>query len=578
MKKISAKSESAPKKTGSKTLSAKLIAQNESLVVGNKKLMNANEVDHLKLLESVVTHTFDAIVIYKAKSFNSLGAKIIYVNKAFTQMTGFAAAEVIGKSAAIFHGPKTDKAELKKMNEAIRKCEAFESTLINYKKNGELFWKKLMLNPVVDEINRVTHWVSIGVDITEEKKREENLKKSTRLYQFISHINQMVLHTKDERVLFKESCRIAIEIGGFKMAWIGETDQKTKMVIPVISYGFGLDYLKQLKVSGDNQSVLGKGVVGMALTSGRYSLSNDIATDPKMAPWKKEALKRGFLSCISFPINKFNQSIGTYTLYADLTNFFDIEEISLLEKVSADISFAVETIENENKRRLVEADFQRNTEQLQQLTSHLLTIREEERKRIGRELHDELGQQLTAIKMDIAWINKQTSEASSLIKNKLRNVIDLLDGSNSSLRRILNDLRPTILDEQGLLDALVWHGKQFTDNTGIPLEIITEEKEIKVPEKMATCFFRAFQEALTNITRYAEATKVVTSLRIYNGIINMTIRDNGKGFDIMAEQPKTRNTFGLLGMRERVRALEGKFELASIIGGGTTITIRLPLK
>jgi len=213
------------------------------------------------------------------------------------------------------------------------------------------------------------------------------------------------------------------------------------------------------------------------------------------------------------------------------------------------------------------------TEQLRQLTAHLQSIREEERKRIGREIHDELGQQLTAIKMDVAWIDKKTPDDATMIKGKLKSVISLLDGSNQSIRRILNELRPAILDDHGLMEALQWLGKQLTENRGIGFRFTSAETNLKLPGSIATCIFRVYQEALTNIVRHSEAKNVMASLSIHNNIITIYLEDDGKGFDPLTV--KSNQSFGILGMKERVLSLGGEFELTSSPGNGTTISMRL---
>jgi PAS domain S-box-containing protein len=225
-------------------------------------------------------------------------------------------------------------------------------------------------------------------------------------------------------------------------------------------------------------------------------------------------------------------------------------------------------------RKKVQEQLNKNNEELRRLTDHLLTIREEERRRIGREIHDELGQQLTAIKMDVAWLDKKTAEEDRQYKNKLSNILQLLNGSNQSVRRILNELKPSILDEYGLQEAMEAQANQFTANTGIPVEFKSSAPELKLPEEIATCVFRVFQESLTNITRYAMAKKVLTSLKLLNGTLIVSVEDDGKGFDVQFTPNK--KTFGILGMKERVRALNGKFELQSTIGKGTKIKITLP--
>ncbi len=216
-----------------------------------------------------------------------------------------------------------------------------------------------------------------------------------------------------------------------------------------------------------------------------------------------------------------------------------------------------------------------SSEQLRQLTKHLQSVREEERKRIGREIHDELGQQLTAIKMDAAWLNKKIPEESTDIKAKLQNILTLINGSSLSMRRILSELRPSILDNNGLLEALEWQNSQFTANTGIPVDFKTTETEIRLPDQVATCVFRVCQEGLTNITRYAEATKVSLFLVMNDNTLRVVLEDNGKGFDL--ESIKAKKRFGLLGMKERVVSFGGNFEIASSPGAGTRISFSLQL-
>ena len=215
------------------------------------------------------------------------------------------------------------------------------------------------------------------------------------------------------------------------------------------------------------------------------------------------------------------------------------------------------------------------TEQLRLLTSHLQTIREEERKRIAREIHDELGQQLTAIKMDVVWIRKKVPEDNPAVKTKLDNVLALLNGSNQSMRRILSELRPGILDNNGLIEALEWQNNQFSDNTGIDVEFSSSEPELILPDAMATCIFRVCQEALTNVTRYAEASKVFVSLTREENTLHVSVEDNGKGFDPAGISNK--KSFGILGMKERVVSLGGEFDVESEPGKGTRINLCLYL-
>jgi PAS domain S-box-containing protein len=228
-----------------------------------------------------------------------------------------------------------------------------------------------------------------------------------------------------------------------------------------------------------------------------------------------------------------------------------------------------------SERVKAQEEIRQASEQLRELTAYLQRIREEERKRIGREIHDELGQQLTAIKMDVAWIDKKTPAEAEQVKLKLRNIITLLDSSNLSIRKILNELRMGVLEYQSLEEALRWQGQQFTDNTGIPLDFNCPKPIINTDETVATCLFRVFQESLTNITRYAKANKVTASLTQAEQCIKMSIEDDGRGFD--TTELRSTKSFGILGMKERVTSLNGKFELITAPGKGTRIEIRIPV-
>ncbi len=216
------------------------------------------------------------------------------------------------------------------------------------------------------------------------------------------------------------------------------------------------------------------------------------------------------------------------------------------------------------------------TEQLRLLAAHLQRVREEERKRIGREIHDELGQQLTAIKMDIAWIDKKIPEDMAVLKTKLKNVIGLLDSSNLSIRRILSELRPGIFDEKGLIGAMEWMGAQFTKNTKIQVITDYDMPDIRLDESLSVCIFRIYQEALTNITRYAKANNVTSILKLEKNTLIFKIKDDGIGFDPAAV--KRNMSFGLLGMKERVLSLGGEFELKSSPGSGTCINVHVPIQ
>lgn len=229
-----------------------------------------------------------------------------------------------------------------------------------------------------------------------------------------------------------------------------------------------------------------------------------------------------------------------------------------------------------SERLKAQEEIKQSSELLRQLIAHQQIIREEERKRIAREIHDELGQQLTAVKMDVAWIDKKIPDDNENVKGKLKNIISLLDRSNLSIRKILNELRMGILDHYNIVEALKLQGQQFSEATGIKVIFDSDLSDLQASETVAVCLYRVYQEALTNIIRYASAHIVNTKFWQAEEKIFLQVTDDGKGFD--EKILKSGNSFGILGMRERVASLQGIFELITAPGKGTRIKISLPFK
>lgn len=224
----------------------------------------------------------------------------------------------------------------------------------------------------------------------------------------------------------------------------------------------------------------------------------------------------------------------------------------------------------------VEKQMLDRTEEIQRLTSHLQDVREEERTRIAREIHDELGQQLTGLKMDASWIEKKIAvESEKKIRERVSAMISLIDETVKTVRRISSELRPGILDDLGLVAALEWQCQEFEKRTGILSELKTDDSDYDLERNLATNIFRVYQEALTNVARHAKATAITTSLKKTDTHILLQVTDNGIGFDM--ENAKRKNTLGLVGMRERAILFQGELTVQSRPGEGTSVILSVPL-
>ncbi len=217
----------------------------------------------------------------------------------------------------------------------------------------------------------------------------------------------------------------------------------------------------------------------------------------------------------------------------------------------------------------------KSLDDIRRLTEHVQRIREEERAHIAREIHDELGQQLTVLKMDVSWLNKKIGNKDESVKERLTELADMLDGTVKTVRRISSELRPSILDDLGLIAAIDWHLREFEKRMGIIAVFDELVEESIIPDKVKTGVFRIFQESLTNVARHAAASQVKVTLEVQKGDLMLTIEDNGKGFN--KEIAKDKKTLGILGMRERTAMLGGYYQISSEPGKGTVVIVSIPL-
>jgi two-component system sensor kinase len=218
---------------------------------------------------------------------------------------------------------------------------------------------------------------------------------------------------------------------------------------------------------------------------------------------------------------------------------------------------------------------QRAREELRELSANLQNIREDEKTRIARELHDDLGQQLTALKMDISSVEEALGgSASELVRDHLQGMRRLIDATVASVRRIAADLRPVMLDDLGLIPAVEWLANDFTNRYGIDVERDIETGDARFSPAGATALFRIVQEALTNVARHADATLVTLSLRAGDDGFVLRIADNGQGAHRDGELAG--KSFGLLGIRERAHMLGGAVDIQTAQGNGFALSVTIP--
>ena len=226
---------------------------------------------------------------------------------------------------------------------------------------------------------------------------------------------------------------------------------------------------------------------------------------------------------------------------------------------------------------VAERKLRESEDQLRQLASHLQTAREEERRILARELHDEIGQTLTAIKLELARAvaSLQRDKLSPSSVDRLQSLIGLAEIGLATVRRLATDLRPAALDHLGLAAAIQWEATAFRARTGLRCRVAAGQQRVALGTEQETMLFRIFQEALTNVVRHAQASAVTVTLTRRKRAFELRVRDNGCGISSAAIRNPA--AIGLVGMRERAALIGGRFSIVGRRGHGTVVSVKVPL-
>ncbi|GEM_PF-626804 len=443
--------------------------------------------------------------------------RFTFVNPAAESIMGVSPGLLMGRNLADFVTPEQwAKIQMQTAERRTGKKSTYEMQIV--RPDGET--RDLLVTAVPDVQNGI-YIGAFGVfrDITERKRMEETLRQSEGKY----------------RNLFDNS-----EVGMFRTRLDGSEILE-----------FNQKYLKILNYT--REEVLGKSSKNMwADQREREKMVKMLNDEGQVTDFEGDLLNKQ---------GEVRRCLTSLRLY---------RETGILEGSILDIT----------ERKQAEKDLRKYQEQLQSLALSQQTRIEEERTRIAREIHDDLGQLLTAIKIDFSMVRKHLSEGTNqetwtLWEQEVDGIVRLIDRGIGSVRKIVRDLRPEVLDTLGILDSIRWQVEDFSRRTAIPCTIQSSIEQLELETDRATTLFRVVQESLLNITKHANASRVEILFSIIEKNIILEIKDDGCGF--VPEEVNTSMAFGLLGIRERVRSFSGSVEILSAPMKGTTITITLPL-
>jgi signal transduction histidine kinase len=286
------------------------------------------------------------------------------------------------------------------------------------------------------------------------------------------------------------------------------------------------------------------------------------------------ALKKCPETPFIFVTGTMGEEVAIETLKGGATDYVLKTRLSRLVPA---VSRALREAQERAERRRAEEQLRKSHEQLRALSEYLQSVREEERTRIAREVHDELGQALTSFKLDLSLLATKLPKDCQHLLERTKTLTAHIDSTIQTVRRISSELRPGVLDHLGLAAALEWQANEFNSRTGVQCEVHTNLRELPLDQNLSTTLFRIFQETLTNVVRHAGATLVTVDLKADEGRITLEVKDNGRG--ISRAQMSDTNSMGLLGMRERAVLLGGVFKIGRLRqGNGTCVRVSIPLR
>jgi len=439
--------------------------------------------------------------------------KFIRWNKQFEKVTGYSSEEIaVMHPAQFFQG--ADKEHIINRIKQVFDTGTGDAEACFTTKDGRevpYYFKAVRM-----EYDGKTCLLGTGFDMAEKRKAEENMKQSEQKYRLLFHSNPMpmwMLSLPDYKII--------------------ETNEAT-----LRQYGYTREEFLALDV---------------------FKLR-----PPEDEERLKQYTNRNFRGIHYAGIWRHQKKDGTI-IYVDITTYDTHYEGNAVRLV-----LAIDVTE----QHLAEEKLKQSYESIRELTDHLHTVREEERMHIAREIHDELGQLLTVLKMDVAWLNKRLSPEPGPVKEKITDLLLLIDTTVKTVRRIASELRPSLLDDLGLIAAMEWHFEEFQKRSGIEGSSQLPDQEIPLPDSLKIGLFRIFQESLTNVARHSGAKNVAVELLKNENRLILTIRDDGIGFDTGESK---RKTLGLVGMRERAEVMGGEYCIEGEPGRGTTVRVSVPL-
>jgi PAS domain S-box-containing protein len=469
---------------------------------------------------------------------------------------GFTSKELIDQPYIGFLHPDDWETARKQMQRAMtgESLSSFENRFLC--KDGSHKW--LLWRAKADPVNRQLY--AVASDATNKKMTEEALAIRDREI-LTSHRLWEIFHS--QRPLGQLYNDIVEEISaatGFPIAIIAIFDEEHQKIIFQGSKGIPV----QFGMTSPEFPIEGT-FSGVVVRTGKPLI---VTRANERSEYTSEILKRvGGQTFIGFPMRVGEKVVGSLGLSHP-------DSIEVTDRMARWIESLANYVAALTQRKRAEEELRLSHEQLRELSTHLRTAVEEERKRIAREIHDELGQELSLLRLELGLIEGRLRKDQKDLRKGTKSMAKLIISSIQTVRRISSDLRPTLLDSLGLGAAVEWQVKEFQKRTKTRCNLSIEPAEVIANQDQSTALFRILQETLTNVARHSKATKVKVKLQASEENIVLTVQDNGVG--IAPERIADAKSFGLIGIRERVLQLGGSVSIGGTTKKGTLVSVTVP--
>lgn len=524
-----------------------------SLIKTEERLKKSEEY-----FRSLIENTLDI------KSILNKEGNFLYISPAIENTLGYKTSDLIGKNIIKYIHPADISrifrvfVNILKTPDKIVSIEFRVKDKNNKWRSFESIMKNLIENPSVCGIVVNSRDITLRTDAENTIRTLLNVSKRLNSTLNVDHLMD---------VLVEEAIKLTDAEGGFSGLKTSEGMVCKKFFLKDESTDF--------EYSWSEESI---DLPGKQLKSKGSIIINDMKEDNGNLFGEIKKRFRVNSAILVLIQNSQSEVIGFFAVTNKLSSgTFPELDRDKLTALSQSASTAIQNAMAYQKIQAAEFQLKNSREQLRRLSAHTQSAREEERTRISREIHDELGQALTGLKMDLSWLEKKLKEGpqlSTAIQEKIAAMFGLINSTIKSIRKISSELRPGVLDYLGLPAAIEWQAQEFQSRTGIECRILNIPKELNLDQDFSTALFRIFQETLTNVARHAQATLIEINLILQKRNIILQIHDNGKG--ITQEEIINSKSFGILGMRERTFLLGGEFTISGIPNGGTTVTVTIP--